>query len=520
MALTEYSDRVARAERWLRVLVVAVAVFVILLFVVTALERMRYPYELEQLEGYNFLCALRVFHGQPLYPRPSLAFVPYMYPPVYFYVSAGLGRVMGMSLTTLRAVSTLSTLGCFGMIYVVVWRETRQYLPAIAAAGFYAGCYTLCDGWFDLGRLDSFFILTVLLAMYATRWWHPVWAALLWTLAFQTKQSILPAAVVMLCFELGFERWQWQRTLTGLATLTVGAGGSVLWLNHATQGWYSFYVFTVPGANADLLLRRLVMFWPIDMLRPFALPLLVMAAAVVLRRPSLGSRATRFYITAGSLVPLYWWVRLHNGSSSNALMPVDLLLAILFGLALARLLGWCAQAAQPGQMERAQIATLLILLAALLPLAARIYNPHDDRPTAEDRQAMDAVVAAVRDAPGEVYVAQHPYYSWLAGKPVQADMVSIQDAMRPVSPAHDELKTQMRTALVNHRFSAILLDQVGSALILDRIVGGSEWRGDFPVQRYLLPAELEMRPDWILLHAPASTSASSAFATPSELQGR
>ena len=33
------------------------------------------------------------------------------------------------------------------------------------------------------------FILTVLLAMYATRWWHPVIAALLWTLAFQTKQS-------------------------------------------------------------------------------------------------------------------------------------------------------------------------------------------------------------------------------------------------------------------------------------------------------------------------------------------
>jgi hypothetical protein len=518
----EHPDSAARTEHWLRVLVVAVAAFVMLLFVVTALERMRYPYELEQLEGYNFLCALRVFHGQPLYPRPSLAFVPYMYPPVYFYVSAGLGRVMGMSITTLRAVSTLSTLGCFAMIYAMVWREVHRHLPAIAAAGFYAGCYTLCDGWFDLGRLDSFFILTVLLAMYATRWWYPVWAALLWMLAFQTKQSILPAAFVLLCFDIGRSRRQIQRTLMGVVTLAVGAAGSVLWLNHATKGWYSFYVFKVPSANADLLLRRLVMFWPIDMLRPFALPLLLIVAAAVLTRPSLHSRATRFYLAAGSLLPLYWWVRLHNGSSSNALMPVDMLLAMLFGLALARLLERAEHAQWNGlkATHPPRVATSLILLAALLPLTARIYNPHDDRPTAVDRQAMDAIVAAVREAPGEVYVAQHPYYSWLAGKPVQADIVSIQDAMRPVSPARDELQAQMRSALANHRFSAILFDQEGSALALDRIVSGPEWRAEFTVQRYLLPAELEMRPDWILLHAPASTPASSAFATPSELQGR
>jgi len=529
LALAEHQDRAARIEKWLRVLVMAVAVFLMLLFVITAMERIRYPYELEELEGNMFLGALRVFHGQALYPRPSLEFIPYMYPPAYYYVSAALGRVMGMTIAAPRLVSTLSTLGSFVMIYAIVYREThqglakasRRYLPAIAAAGFYAGCYTLSEGFFDSGRLDPFFLLTVLLAMYATRWLHPVAAALLWTLAFQTKQSILPAAFAMLCCDFGLGRT--RRTLSGVVALALGAGGSVLWLNHATGGWYSFYVFTVPGANADILLRPLLMFWPIDMLRPFALPLLMMVAAVVLTRPSWSSRATRFYLAACSLLPLYWWIRTHDGSSTNALMPIYVLLALLFGLALARLLEWLAQigCTTPQGHGLVRTATLLLLLATLLQLTARIYNPHNDRPTADRRKAMDAVIAAVRSAPGEVYVAQHPYYAWLAGKPTQADLVSLHDAMRPVSPVRDELQAQMRSALAEHRFSAILLDHPGSANRIDRIADdGGAWRADFAVQRYLLPDDLEIRPDWILLHAPSSTAGFSVLATPSEAQGR
>ena len=522
MTHAETDDRAARAEKWLRVLVISASIFVMVLFVVTALERMRYPYELEQLEGSMFLSALRVFHGQALYPRPSLAFIPYMYPPVYYYVCAAAGHVMGMSIATLRAVSSLSTLGCFVMIYALVRKEVQQHLPAIAAAGLYAGCYTLCDGWFDLGRLDSLFILTVLLAMYATRWWHPVIAALLWTLAFQTKQSILPAAFVMLSFDFGMHRRRLQRTLTGVLVLALGAAGTVLWLNHATGGWYSFYVFTVPAANTDLLLRRLIMFWPIDMLRPFALPLILILAAVVITRPSLHSRRARFYLAACSLVPLYWWVRMHDGSSANALMPVDMLLAILFGLALARLLEWLAKIAPstPNEDRLAHMASLLVLLAALAQLTARFYNPHDDRPIAAQRQAMDAVISAIRAVPGEVYVGQHPYYSWLAGKPTQADLVSIHDAMSPNSTAHDELQQSMRDALAQHRFAAILLDQPGSSALLDHIDGDSGWRGYYNQQDYLMPDDLSTRPDWILLHAPVSTPASSVFATPSEPQGR
>jgi len=495
LPLAETQDRSARVETWLRVLVIAVSVFVMLLFVITALERVRYPYELEELEGYVFLNVLRVFHGQSAYPHPSLAFVPYMYPPGYYYVCAALGRVMGMTIQTLRSVSVLSTLGCFAVIYAMVWSEVRKHLPAIAAAGLYAGCYAECRGWFDLGRLDSFFVLLVLLAMLTTRRAHPVVAALVWTLAFQTKQSILPAAIVMLCFDFGRRPQQVRRMLSGLAALVLGVGGSVLWLNHVTHGWYSYYVFTVPRANADLQLRTAVLFWPADMLRPLALALIVIVAGVFFTRPQWTSRATRFYLAACSLVPLFWWIRTHSGSTVNALMPVYALVAVLFGIALARLLRVLPAMPQP----LATVGVPLLLLAVLVQETAGIYNPGAFRPNQAMTTSMDAVVAQVRAIPGDAYVTQHPYYAYLAGKPAEADMVSLHDAMRPEGPARDELRAQVQAAFATHRYAALIFDHPEAEPAMDAIDGGTGWRSEFPVQHAIPGVASGVRPDWIML---------------------
>ena len=495
MALTEHSERATRIEKGLRILVIAASVFVMLLFVITALERMHYLYELEQLEGYVFLTALRVFHGQALYPRPSLAFIPYMYPPVYYYVCATAGHVVGMSIATLRAVSSLSTLGCFAMIYELVRREIKQHLPAIAAAGLYAGCYALCAGWFDLGRLDSFFILTVLLAMYATRWWHPAIAAALWTLAFQTKQSILPAAFVMLCFDFGRHRRRLQRTLTGVLVLALGAVGTVLWLNHATHGWYSFYVFTVPAANADLLLRTAALFLPGDLLRPLALALIVIVAAALFTRPAWHSHAARFYLAACFLVPLFWWIRTHSGSTVNALMPIYALVAVLFGIALARLLSAAHSLPQPA----AHAGVLLVLLAALAQLAAGIYNPGAFRPNPQTGTSMAAVVAQVRSIPGNAYITQHPYYAYLAGKLPEADITSLRDAMRPGGAVSGELHAELQSAFATHSYAAVVLDNPEDLPAMDAVMGGADWRSGFPVQHTIPNVWTAMHPDWILL---------------------
>ncbi len=508
---------------------VGVSVFVMLLFVVTALRRLRYPYEIEELEGYVFLTALRAFHGQPIYPHPSIAFIPYMYPPLYYYACAALGSVMGMTIATMRMTSILSTLGCFAAIYSLVLGETprasegigrasplRRHLPAIAAAGLYAGCYTVCQEWFDLGRLDSFFVLLVLLALLATRRAHPILAAVMWTLAFQTKQSILPVALLMMCCEWPVQ-WrgnvqQLRRMLSGLIALGIGVGGSVAWLNHVSRGWYSFIVFSVPRANADIKLRSLAVFWPNEMLRPLGLALLVIVAAVVLTRPSLRSRATRFYLTACSLLPLFWWIDAHAGSTANAPMPIYALVAVLFGIALMKLLLWLPGGPYPMRNQTdnhlASAAILLLLLAVLAQEAEGVYNPGDYRPSEEVRAAIGAVIAEARAIPGDVDLAQHPYYAWLAGRPVQADMVSIHDAERPANSAiRRELQTELQDALAQHRYAGLIFDAPGSIQDFDKLVGGGDWQSYYGVSEEIPGVSQGTRPDWLLEHCATANCA-------------
>ena len=486
-------SKAVHAMRYLRFAVAFTSAFVILLFLYSALRRIHYPYELEELEGNMFIGVLRVFRGQALYPRPSLEFIPYMYSPGYYYVCAWMGRLCGMTMATLRLTSILSTLGCFAAIYALVWSEFRRHLPALAAAGIYAGFYTVCQEWFDLGRLDSFFVLTILVAMLCTRRLHPVLAAFAWTLAFQTKQSILPAAFCMLLsgWESGNSK-QIRRALSGAATFAVLAFGSIAWLNHRTAGWYSFYIFKVPGANADIKLRSLFVFWPTDMFRPLALALTVILASVIFTSPSLRSRATRFYLASLSLIPLFWWIRAHAGSTVNSLMPIYALLAVFFGLAVARL-------AAKLQASQAQPAMLLLLLAVFAQEAAGIYNPGDYLPTRETAASLHTTVEKIRSMPGDVYVAQHPFYAYLAGKPTHADLVSLHDAMRPRLPIHDELSREMQQAMASREFSAIVLNAPGSADSIDAIDGRDpSWRTGFPVQHEIPQTTPLTQPYWLM----------------------
>ncbi len=482
---------IAWFESVVRVLVATVSIFVMLLFVVTAVLRLRYPFELEELEGYVFLTALRAFHGLTIYPRPSLNFIPYMYPPGYYYASALLGHVMGMTIRTMRVTSILSTVGCFGVIYALVWREVKQHLAATAAAGLYAGCYVVCQEWFDLGRLDSLFVFLILLAMYVTRRMHPILGALVWLLAFQTKQSILPVALVMLC-----AGWRIRRqTLLGVGTLLVGAAGSVAWLNHVTGGWYGFIVFTVPKANADIKLRTLTLFLPNDIFRPLALAVIIIVAAAVLTHPRWTSYSTRFYLAACTMIPLFGWIRAHGGSTVNAVMPIYALIAVLFGISFARLQRWGYE--RDGQL---QPLGALLLFAVLVQETAGIYNPGDYVPPIAVRDSLSEVVDTIRSTPGPVYVARHPYYAWLAGKQTEADVVSIQDAMRPArSPIHNELRDAMRQAENQHVYELIVLDDRLGVEQMERIAGnGNDWLNWYRLQSEISGVNPRTRPDWML----------------------
>lgn len=446
----------------------AIAALPVVLFLIAAIGRLRYPFPLEELEAPMLLAAERISHGLPLYVAPNFHFIPYMYAPGYYYASGWLVRWMGSGFLPLRLLSLLATCVSFALLYGMVLLEApkadRQrpllrHGAALAAAGAYAAAYPWTRWWYDLGRVDSFYLCLFLLAVFVTRLTMDrlpvVVAAVAWLFAFLAKQTILPVGIVALCYDWKRPR----RLLLGAGSLLVLAGVSFLWLNHATEGWFHFYAFSVPRANADLVLRPAVFYWPSVILAPYGVPLGFILLTVLLTRPRWQDARTRFYgLTAGSVLALCWFLQAHAGATANTAMPAYAVLSLLFGISLVRLDAHFASRS----LDAARVA---MLAAAVLPLVSWVYQPHDIIPPQGLVDAHMRRVAWIRSFPGDVYVPEHPYEAIAAGKPWRPDAAALHDALAAL-PAGDRqalIRQIQRTIDDSDRVDAILLERLPAA---------------------------------------------------------
>ena len=80
----------------LRALVVAGSAGYLVLYAVLAALRVRYPFDLEWLEGAMVDHVRMILDGRPLYPPPTLDFIPLTYTPGYFYAAAALCKIVGL----------------------------------------------------------------------------------------------------------------------------------------------------------------------------------------------------------------------------------------------------------------------------------------------------------------------------------------------------------------------------------------------------------------------------------------
>ena len=85
-------------RRLLQAALVAGALWYLGAYLVVALARINYPYDLEWMEGGTLEHVARVLGGQPLYVAPSLEFTPYIYAPLYYYVAAPFAYLFGLRL--------------------------------------------------------------------------------------------------------------------------------------------------------------------------------------------------------------------------------------------------------------------------------------------------------------------------------------------------------------------------------------------------------------------------------------
>jgi hypothetical protein len=418
--------------------------------------RIQYPFTLEWQEGMSLEQVRRILAGQKLYVPPSIEFAPYNYTPLYFYTSALVSKLVGEGFVPLRLVSFLSSLGCFWMIFLFVRREIRDLYPGIIASGLFAATYRISGAWFDIARIDSLFLVLLLLAIYfirsRTSFVSSIVTGVLMTLSFLTKQTALVIALPIIVYCIFIS---WRHALVLISTLMAGIVGSTLFLDYLHDGWYSYYIFGLLQNRQPIIKNMLISFWSRDILSPLGIAV-CLAICYLFVRFTTSKKAGFFYlfVTIG-MVGGAWVARVKAGGYDNNLMPAYAVIAILFGLAVHTIFE-CLQKFLANQQKIMQIYVYLI---CLMQFVALVYHPFKQIPTQQDLEAGRRFVAELTQISGDIFLSRHGYMLALIGKRSFAQEMAIHDILSgDQGNTKFRLAREIRQAIAEKRFGAIIID--------------------------------------------------------------
>lgn len=436
----------------------AAAAVALLGFLYAALHRVAWPLPLEWMENGSLEHLRRVLAGEPLFVAPSLEFVPFPYPPLYYWLSAPVALGIGSELIALRAVSIAAVLGSLPLLARWVQRETGSWVAGALAAGLFVASYRASGGYMDVARIDSLFTLLVLATLYVLRFAERpagfVVAALLGTACIMTKQTtaVVLAPMVLWCAwrdhrEAGADWRRWRRFPAFGVVLFVLSLGATAWLEWR-DGHFLLHVL---GAQQSHGIRWWVLGWFLRSDLLGSLPIAALGClALAVFRPR--GRDLSFYgaalagLLVAALIP-----RIKVSGALNNLLPVHAALALGAGLAFAWL---------PRQVEdparRSRLATFLCW-AAIAQLAALAYDPRASLPPARAEAVAQRLVERLRVADGEVYLPAHGALAALAGKRMYAHQMPVADfAKSGHEPEAAELAASFEAALRERRFEVVV----------------------------------------------------------------
>lgn len=436
-----------------QILLICVALLFLASYLVVALTRISYPFELDYMEGGHVAHVQQILDGKPLYDTPSLDWVAFCYSPLYFYVSSWLACVVGNGFLPLRLVSLISSLGCFAFIFLIVHRRTASLSASFVASCLYAATFYYSGRWFDLGHVDSLFVFFLLSGLYAFDSTNVIARSIvspaLLFLSFFTKQ---PALVVAIGLSIAafLTRRRFERYLFAMVFGLLVLGSFALMDGFRTQ-WYSYYVFALPRQHG-FSRPRIGLFWVEDLPRlGIALCFCYVAFVAVCARNSKYDRIIQDILIFGSLFLASYTARLHIGSWLNVLMPLYAGVAIYFGVGLSHSLE---------RLGRIPWLRLLLIVAAVLQFLNLFYLPQDQIPSLADREEGERLLNHIGGIKGEVYWADNPWYLHMLGRPMQSHVVGLVDIVRARWSEEWKLKLEgeMRAAVTSGKYEAFVSD--------------------------------------------------------------
>jgi hypothetical protein len=280
---------------------------------------------------------------------------------------------------------------------------TKQRTLGWIAAGIWFAAYGHSGFFYDLNRTDALAAF-FLMAAYAAAFWRSgpaagALAGLLLAAAAMTKQDRAAFLAPLVFAQLLRRDWRGAAALA--AVFLAAFYGAVVWLNHASDGWFSR--LTLQMVKLAPIPRRASLF-ALPFLRHCAATSAVIAAGIAIRaaqrrwRELVGDPWLGFWATG---VVMSFVFQLSGGGWINHNILVDLPTAAASCIALPEIAAWCR--ARWAFARRPVAAWLLPALAALLVFSTW-SSAKGQIPPPDQWQAARQVREFIRRQPGPVLV--------------------------------------------------------------------------------------------------------------------
>jgi len=440
-----------RAAPHLRVAGLVAAGWSVFACLYVMLGRLQYPYELEWMTGAALDHVERVQRGLPVYTPPTASWIPFLYPPLYYWVCATFARALPLMMAC-RTVSILSML----VQAACVWRLSKRlgatrYWSAIGVGAFFAA-FSIVDFWYDLERPDSLFVALVLVGAVVLNEVPGVKGAILsglvLGLAFFAKQ---PAILFILGGVSALVlRREWKRAVVFAAASGAVIGVLILRLQATSGGWFKYYVLKMPVAHG-MSWSLVPAFFFEDL--PHAWAWAIATAALVAGfavRPSRARDDTVFICFLAASFGAAMTSRLHIGGWSNVLSFWTSFGSAAIAIYASRL--EAALADSTDALDEASKALLPVVVAAQLLSCA--YAPGDRIPARSTVHRFASMVNDIRELEknGEVITFGRGHLTSARHFHVAAliDVVTVEHAV----PA------EVLRAFREQRFAAVVIDNL------------------------------------------------------------
>ncbi|MBX3190629.1 MAG: hypothetical protein KF819_26750 [Labilithrix sp.] len=470
------------AVRVLRGLTFALGATLLAISLWVVIARFRHPVDGEWMTGAVRDGVERIRDGKQLYVAPTAEFIPFVYTPLYYWVSAFVARFV----STFVACKLVSIGATIAMGYGIV--RIARHLGATPAWSrmtliLHVACYSLTILFYDIERVDAFYgamiviALAVLLSGEGAR--TTAIAGALFGLSFFAKQAgLVTFGAVVLGLLLARQRRRAAIALVSGAFVLLLVGA---YLEVRTGGWFRYYCLKLPGAHG-LRPQRLTLFFIEDVPKAFAFAAASVAcSAPVLWKVLRGRRdedaqpwrdVVFATILAGTMAAAFSF-RAHSGGWPNVLVAW-----LPFGCAAFAVAATRAEERARGTTA-AHVVSIGLFAAVSLQCLAAMFDPNELSPNADDLRERERFVALVRDLEreGDVLITTTGGVS----KQTSAHVAALYDILR----AGDHAPADLLQRLEERRFAAIFVgrpdeldcespvcDELESAVVRNYFVAG------------------------------------------------